>query len=171
MVGPTGESYWKFVSGNIYYNPSTNNGVGIGTSSPATTVDISGSLTVRNQLFVNKINETITTVTASASNTFTLNYNQGAIFYLSTSSTANMTFNIINLPSTTDSTRSYVLTTIFNGNGFYGNSITLNGGSSIVPNFSSTPSVSSNFQCVQSIAYLYANSTGFILSNVTSYNS
>lgn len=181
-------SLWNPDSSNnmSFFVPNTAIGVGINTN-PKYTLDISGSLNVSKTSYLSAISEKINSVSGS-SNVYVLNAALGSIFHLSTIPTANMTFQIHNLPSITDASRSYVFSVIYNGtlSNFYGNSVnianssgpgtgTINGViSNYIPKFTTMPSVSNvgNSQLIiQQIIYLYLNGIGYVISNVSGYSS
>jgi hypothetical protein len=95
----------------------------------------------------------------------------------STAPTGNMRFNVINLPSITDLSNSYLMTVIYKGgaSNYYGNVVSLKqvgGTNSVVftPNFSSTPIITSGKLVTQTIGYLYfAPDTSYVLSSVTCF--
>ena len=129
--------------------------------------------------FVTNISEKITTVTGS-SNIYSLNYQSGSIFYLSTPPTAVITLNIINVPSITDTNRSYVLSVIYNGTNSNNYATTVNisttssAGTTYTPKFTNTPNISSistSQLVIQQIIYLYLGNTGYVLSNANGYGS
>jgi hypothetical protein len=89
-----------------------------------------------------------------------------------------MTFNIQNLPSVTDTSRSILVTAIYKGNSiasYYGNKVSVNTGttaanaSTFVPRFVSAPVTNSNSLVTQTIAYLYFSDASYVLSNVNAY--
>ena len=173
-------SLWTTNGSNMYFTPPTSSaGVGINTINPAYPLDVSGSVNISKTSFVTNISEKIITVTGS-SNVYNLDYSKGSIFYLSTAPTADMSINIQNVPSVTDTTHSYMLTIIYNGT--YSNSCaktvnistSTNSGSRYTPRFSSIPSITNitNSQLVfQQIIYVYLGSTGYVVSNVSGYGS
>ena len=129
---------------------------------------------------VGNLSEVISATTGSAGGPYTADYNNASVFYLNAAPTSatNYTLNIINLPSLTNSTRSYVITVI-NNTGIknaYCSSLTLsttgttgstytmvfNGGSSAI-------SISSSTATVQQFAVMYYSGTLFVLSNVSGF--
>jgi hypothetical protein len=135
--------------------------------------------------YINSISETIISVSGTNSN-YQLNYNLGSIFFLTTVPNSVMTVQLYNLPSITDSTRSYVISVIFPGqynSNFYVNNLYVNTGSadlsnSFIPHFTNVPSVStvtSGQLIIQQFIYLYqtinGTSTGYVLSNINTYTN
>ena len=120
-TGPTGSSLWTISGSDQYF---TNGVVSIGkldyrTDIPSLVLDVSGSMNLSNYLFMNNATESVTTTTVpdssydTTTNTFTLDYSQAARFVLTTS-TADYSCNIINLPITDSSKNYYSITTINN---------------------------------------------------------
>ena len=207
LTGPTGSSsLWVTNAGNMYYSPTGNTGrVGINNANPAYTLDVSGTLnvvgaanfntttsisTTTNNLTANKtsylcnISEQIITVSAASTNTYNLDFSQSSVFYLSTAPSANMTFNLYNVPSVTDASHSYICSVIYKGTSanYYGatvNITTTNTPGSgtptaITPKFTSTPSVgsiTSSQLIVQQITYVYLGTSGFVISNVNGFGA
>jgi hypothetical protein len=160
------------------------------TSTPTCTLDVSGNLNVtqdssfNSNLYVNKISylsnisERIVTTSIGADSSCNLDFSQGSVFYLgSIAPTQNMRFNIINLPSLTDLTKTYVISAIYKGNSnYYGNLISIKpiGGTTFVnfvPNFPSTPSITTGKLVTQTIGYLYFTDASYVISNVTCYQN
>ena len=90
--------------------------------------------------------------------------------------------NVRNVPSLTDSTGSYIISTIMKGNeseNCYVGSVNLStdsnaGPTTYTPQFISTPEVSSstsNNLIIQQLAYVYLDNSGHVLSNVSAYTS
>ena len=168
--------------------------VTVGKPSTATAIcalDVSGNMNVtqdssfNSNLFVNKISylsnisERIVTTSIGTDLSCNLDFSQGSVFYLgATAPTGNMRFNITNLPSITDNTKSYVITAIYKGTagGFYGNIVSVRpvGGLTsavFTPNFASTPSIATGKLVSQTIGYLYFPDASYALSNVTCYQN
>ena len=91
-----------------------------------------------------------------------------------------MTFNILNLPSITNSNRSYILSVLYvsNGSNYYGNSVSIstNGVVSsdyITPNFSITPNtaITNGKLIIQQIIYFYLGSVPYLISNISGFAS
>lgn len=167
-------------SQNMYFMVSnTATGVGINTI-PGYSLDISGSLNVSKTSYVSAISEKINTVNGT-SNVYNINVSLGSIFYLSTVPTANMTFQLYNIPSITDASHSYVVSMIYKGtlSNFYGNSVnisntTAGSGVTYIPKFTSIPnisSISSSQLIIQQIIFLYLAGSGFVISNISGYGS
>lgn len=186
VMGPQGYAYaytslWTTNGSNMYFVPPTGGtGVGINNDNPAYPLDVSGSLNVTKTSFVTNISEKIVTATGS-SNVYALDYSQGSVFYLSTAPTAAMTFQIYNMPSVTNTTRSYVVSVIYKGTSanYYATTVnvsttTAGAGSNYTPKFTATPSIgsitSSNL-VFQQVIYVYLGSTGYVVSNVNGYGS
>jgi len=140
---------------------------------------LNGIMNIEKTSFVTNISEKIISVTGS-SNIYTLNYQSGSIFYLSNAPTANISLNMRNVPSITDSNHSYVLSIIYNGTSanYYANSVNIsinsNTGTTYTPQFANTPNINnigSNQLIIQQIIYVYLGSNGYILSNVNGYGS
>jgi len=170
-------------SQNMYFTvPSTAIGVGINNTNPKYTLDISGNINVSKTSYVSAISERINIV-SSSSNIYMLNASLGSIFYLSTPPTANMTLQIYNIPSITDTGHTYVFSVIYNGvfANYYGNSVNITtnssagtGGTNYTPKFTSVPnlsSISSSQLIIQQIIYLYLGVSGYVISNVSGYGS
>ena len=165
----------------MYFVPPTGGtGVGINNENPAYPLDVSGSLNVTNTSFVTNISEKIIT-TSGSSNVYALDYSKGSVFYLSTAPTGEMTFQIYNMPSVTDSTRSYIVSVIYKGTSTNNYATTVNvstttagAGSNYTPKFTATPSIgsiSSSNLVFQQVIYVYLGSTGYVVSNVNGYGS
>ena len=189
-TGCTGPSYWKLdTSGNLLYSPTTSiTGIYINKPQSAhntnTILDISGNVNINSNLIVNNISflsnitEKISNANINSDNSCSLDYTKGSVFYLGQSpSLSNIRFNITNLPSITDSSKSYVITTIYKGslNHTYGNVISVSPvGSStsavFTPNFASIPVITNGKLVTQTFGYLYfASDSSYVVSNVTCY--
>ena len=158
-----------------------------------TALDVSGSINVTSDasfnanINVNKISflsnvaEKIVTTTIGTDASCNLDYSQGSIFYLgSTAPSSNMRFNITNLPNTKDLSRSYLVTTIYKGNGTYhGNTVTVSTTSSTLnaptytPVFPSAPSsvIVTGKLVTQTVGYLYFADASYVVSNTTCYSN
>lgn len=177
-------SLWSIDSSqNMYFiNNSVSSSVGINTiPNPEYALDISGSLNVSKTSYVSAISEKINTVMGT-SNVYNINVSLGSIFYLSTVPTANMTFQLYNIPSIKDSSHSYVVSVIYKGtsSNFYGNSVNISAnttpgtGTTYIPKFTSSPNISSinNSQLIiQQIIFLYLAGSGYVISNISGYGS
>jgi hypothetical protein len=107
------------------------------------------------------------------------------VFYLGTILSNNIRFNIQNIPSIKDLSRSYIVTAMYKGNStsssnnFYGNVVSVNTGTNaanaavFTPNFGVTPTTYSarNGLITQTMAYLYFADSSYVISNVTNYSS
>tara|TARA_A100001388_G_C28696399_1_gene463913 strand:- start:41 stop:925 length:885 start_codon:yes stop_codon:yes gene_type:complete len=193
-TGPTGMTGWTGVTGStgctgpsffevnedetIYYLKD----VGIGKSQPTKALDISGSLQVSNTTFVSTVSEKIESRTADTTNVYTVDYKDAGLFYIrDLSSVSTATLKVRNVPSLTDTSGSYIISTIMKGNeseNCYVGSINLstdnNDGITYDPKFISPPEVSSataNNLIIQQLAYVYLDTSGHVLSNVSAYTS
>jgi len=192
LTGPTGSnSLWISNTGNMYFIPASGStGIGINTTRPNYTLDISGSLNVSSianivrTIYLSNISEKIhNAVYSGTANTYNLDYAQSSIFFISNtpSATGLMTYNLFNLPTITDPSHSIIVSVIYKGTGsnYYANSVNLSttttiSGSNFVPSFTSTPSIASipnTKLVVQQITYLYLGGQGYIISNVNGYAS
>ena len=185
VQGPQGYAYsytslWTTNGSNMYFTPPAGaTGVGINTTTPAYPLDVSGSVNITKTSFVTNISEKIIAVTGST-NTYTVDYSKGSIFYLSTVPTGVMTIKVQNVPSITDTTHSYVLSIIYNGTSANNYATTVfvstntSNGTSYQPKFTSTPSITaitSSQLVIQQIIYVYLGTTGYVVSNVNGYGS
>lgn len=185
-MGITGPAYantagWIADGRNMYSNQTSN--VGINISNPAFPLDISGIVNISKIAYVTNMCEYINTLTAVSTNTYNINYANGSMFYLSTPPTSTMTARIYNLPSLTDTTRSYIVNLIYKGTGanYYVNSVNVTntntpgaGASNITPKFTQmvylTLITSSNL-IIQTIVYLYLGGNAYVISGVNGYAS
>ena len=183
LTGPTGSnSLWLTNNGNMYFTPTGSNGVGINTSAPAYTLDVSGTFNVSKTSYLSNISEKLITVAAASTNTYNLDFSQSSVFYLSTTPTGLMTFNLYNLPSVIDASHSFVCSVIYKGPGgnYYGSNVYVSsnntpgsGGINYSPKFTSTPSIASitsSQLIVQQITYIYLGG-GYVISNVNGFGS
>ena len=152
---------------------------------PTAELDISGNVKVSNVSYLSNITEKINTATVGADLSCNLDFSKGSVFYLGTILSSNIRFNIQNIPSITDLSRSYVVTAMYKGNSvstsnnFYGNVVSVNTGitpsSAVVftPNFGVTPTTysSKNGLITQTMAYLYFTDSSYVISNITNYSS
>ena len=143
-------------------------------------LDVSGAAHVLGVTYVTNIAEEINAVTFSTA--ITCDYSQSSVFYIGSAPTANFTINLINMPSITNTSRSYVVTIAYWGatSNFYCNSASVSTSSSvnstkITPNFSSTPTAtvaSGTHLVLQQLVYFYqATINGIFMSNIVVYNS
>ena len=126
------------------------------------------------------ISEKLSTITG-ISNVYKINVSLGSVFYLSTIPTANMTFQLYNIPSITDASHTYVVSVIYKGtsSNYYCNLVnisktTAGTGLNYIPKFTSTPNISTitNSQLIiQQIIFLYLSDSGFVISNISGYGS
>ena len=130
----------------------------------------------------------MTSVIAS-SNNVTLDYLTGSTFYVSNSgisSSSPLSLQIQNMPSITDMSRSYIVTTILkgylSGNSYVGNvkvstNTTFTSANVIVPKYTNAiadintlvSAVTTNGYIMQQIAYFYLDGSSVIFSNVSSF--
>lgn len=182
-VGITGIAYastenWTMDGKNMYVSSGN---IGIRQPNPAYTLDVSGSVNISKISYVTNMCEYINTLTASATNTYNINYANGSLFYLSTPPTATMRVNIFNLPSLTDTTHSYILNFIYKGTSanYYINTVNVTntstagaGVSNITPKFIQTvyiSTITSSNLIFQTIVYFYLGSTSYVISSVNGY--
>lgn len=186
VQGVTGSAYaytknWITYGTNTY---STNTGnIGINKTNPAYTIDVSGGLNISKITYVTNMCEFITTLTAASTNTYNIDYSRGSMFFLSTAPTSTMTVRIFNLPSLTDTTRSYILNFIYRGTSAnnYVNSVNVtrtstpgSGASNITPKFLQTvyiSSITSANLIFQTVVYFYLGGNAYVVSSVNGYGS
>jgi len=183
-IGITGAAYaynvgWVMDGKNMY--TGTQN-IGIGKSNPAYSLDINGSVNISKISYVTNMCEYINTLTASATNTYNINYASGSLFFLSTAPSSTMTIRVFNLPSLTDRTRSYIMNFIYKGTSAnnYINSVnvtntaTPGAGTSYTPKFQQAiliSSISSANLIFQTVIYFYIGTTPHVVSSVNGYAS
>ena len=185
-IGITGSAYaytksWITYGTNTY---STNPGnIGINNANPAYNIDVSGSLNISKITYVTNMCEFITTLTAISTNTYNIDYSKGSLFFLSTAPTSTMTIRIFNLPSLTDTTRSYILNFIYKGTSAnnYVNSVNVtktstpgSGVSNITPKFLQPiflSSITSANLIFQTVVYFYLGGSAYVVSSVNGYGS
>ena len=157
----------------------------IGKPTPTVQLDISGNLSVSNVSYLSNITEKINVASVGADLSCNLDFSKGSVFYLGTILSNNIRFNIQNIPSITDLSRSYIVTAMYKGNSvsssnnFYGNVVSVNTGTNpanaavFTPNFGVTPTTYStkNALITQTMAYLYFADASYVISNVTNYSS
>jgi hypothetical protein len=186
-TGPTGPSVWINNESNtsIYYQPSVNDGVGIGKTSPQKTLDIEGTLGVSKTSFLNTISETLNRPTEISANIYTVDYLDGATYYLSGhDNTSNVKLKVNNMPNISDLSHTYILSTIMKGSSSsnsYINEVQISENNSnyqtVTPMFTSpsedigsqVSEMTSNNFILQQLAYLYLDGSGHILSNVSTF--
>jgi hypothetical protein len=121
------------------------------------------------------------------SNTFTVNYLDGAIYYLSgISNSSTISLKIQNLPSLTNIKQSYIISTIMKGNTsantYIANvnvSVNTSLGNYITPKYSSTQSdvisivtsITPTGYILQQICYIYIDNTPTIFSNISTFTT
>jgi hypothetical protein len=125
----------------------------------------------------NSICEKYTSINATSSNVYTLNYSTGSIFFIATGQqpTANFTVNLTNIPITT--TNQYTLTLIYQAN-FYPSLVSATDASSTVILSSAAPkyiggvapTLTSSALYICSLTVLQMYSTKYIISNISTYN-
>ena len=178
-TGPTGPSFFKINPDNsLYYLDD----VAIGKTTPEKSLDISGSLSVSRTSFLSTVSEKIGSKTADTTNIYTVDYKDAGLFYIrDLSSVSTATLKVRNVPSLTDSSGSYIISAIMKGNeseNCYVGSVNLstndNDGTTYTPQFISPPEVSSATSSnliIQQLAYVYLDTSGHVLSNVSAYTS
>ena len=186
--GPIGMTGFAFASTANWTTPndkntySTGGNIGIGVSNPVYLLDVNGTVNISKISYVTNMCEYINTLTASATNVYNINYATGSLFFLSTAPTANMTVKIYNLPSITDTTRSYIVNFIYKGTGqnYYVNAVnvtsasTPSAGATTTPKFLQTvyvSSITSSNLIFQTVVYFYLGTTSYIVSSVNGYAS
>jgi hypothetical protein len=156
-VGPTGATGPTGAGGAGPTGPT-----GAGLSGSITTLTITGTLSIA------ETQEAVTTLSAPAS-TQTIDWNSGAIFYI-TGMTTNWTPNITNLPTTAN--RSYVVALILvqgstpyflNGLQIAGSPTTINWGNAVTPS-----ALPSRYEIV-SLVLIYTGGAWVVMANFTSY--
>jgi hypothetical protein len=186
MTGPEGPSLWSQINGNIYYNPGANESVGINTSTPNYTLDVSGTLGAAQTSYFNNISERIKQTADVSQNVYNIDYNDGASFYLSTYDiSSNITLKVNNFPSINDPNRSYIVSSIMKGASStysYVNNVLLSDNSTnhiaFTPKFTSETSdietqvsaMTTNDFIMQQFVYLYLDGSGNVLSNISTFN-
>lgn len=184
-IGSTGAAYattanWITDGKNMYSNQTSN--IGINNTNPGYLLDISGNVNFSKITYVTNMCEFINTITAVSTNTYNVNYANGSMFFLSTAPTSTMRVNIFNLPSLTDTTRSYIINLIYKGtsaNNYVNlvnvtNTSTPGAGASITPKFLQTiyiSSITSANLIIQTIVYFYLGGNSYIVSSVNGYGS
>ena len=90
-------------------------------------VNVGKTLTVGNFSYLHSISEYISTSTALSTNVYTCDITQGSVFNLGNVSTTTTPFqiNLLNMPSITSTTNSYINTIIYTGTTNYANQITV----------------------------------------------
>ena len=178
-TGPTGPSFFNVnQDDSIYYL----NNVAIGKTTPNKALDVSGDFMVSNTSFLSTVSEKIGTKAADTTNVYTVDYKDAGLFYIQDlSSVSTATLKVRNVPSLTDNGGSYIVSAIMKGNeseNCYVGSINLstdnNDGTTYTPQFTSTPEVSSATSSnliIQQLAYVYLDTSGHVLSNVSAYTS
>jgi hypothetical protein len=179
ITGPTGPSFFKSNPDNSIYFLDD---VAIGKTIPDTSLDISGSLSVSRTSFLSTVSEKIGSKIADTTNVYTVDYKDAGLFYIrDLSSVSTATLKVRNVPSLTDSSGSYIISAIMKGNeseNCYVGSVNLstndNDGTTYTPQFISPPEVSSATSSnliIQQLAYVYLDTSGHVLSNVSAYTS
>ena len=113
-------------------------GVGVGMTTPAYTMDISGDLQVINNSRFNKITEKIgNSIVGNTTISITLDYSNNSIFYIgntiANAFTSNFTINVNNMRgnSSIDPNRTFVITLLYDytptttNKGYYGNAVSV----------------------------------------------
>jgi hypothetical protein len=170
-TGPTGPTGSQGFQGNIGFQGSSGGGGGgTGPTGPSGSLSTTvTSLTVTPGAFsVQQIQETVVTIASPGSST-TLDWNNGAIGYV-TSMSANFTINITNLPTTAN--KSYVITLILvqGGTAYYANVLQIAGSSVTIKWPAATaPTVTANRVEVESFTLYYSGSAWTALGQLTSF--
>ena len=166
------------VTGNGYISGR----LGINNLAPAYSLDTTGNFRVTGSSFLSNIQEKITPTTGT-STAYIADYSLGSVFVLNLAATANYSLSVINLPSITDNTKSYVVcvlnpaalsagsptfycSTLFaSTTGTQGSAVTqrFSGGSAAI-------SISSSTYTVQQIALTYLSSTLYATSAVSGFS-
>jgi hypothetical protein len=180
MQGPTGATGTSYLtldaSRNIYY---TQGSLAIGKTpiiAGPYALDISGNTNVSNVSYVSKISEGLNTLVAFTP-PVTIDCSTNSVFYYSAAAQSGpYTLNFTNVPSVLN--KSLVLTVIYqstSGTPTYANSVTINGGSAITPQFNggNPPTLSittSPCTTVQSFSILFnALPPTIVLSTIAQY--
>ena len=136
---------------------------------------LGGNLSVANVLKPTIISEPFTTTNASSSS-YTFNYAQGSIFYITTPPSSNFNVNLTNVP--TDISRTYLATFILSStvNKTFCSSIQINGNTAIIPNFangiplaSQLGSMNTQSVIIQRVSAGDASANMNVFSSVTPY--
>jgi len=114
--------------------------------------------------------------TSHSSNVYTLNYNNGSIFFSTNAPTANFTVNITNIP-TGGTNNQYTITLLYQAS-FFGNTASATDTSSATIVSSSTPkyiggtapSITTNSMVIQTFTVVQCFATKYILTNAVIYN-
>lgn len=175
---------------SIYYIPTNSDGVGVGKTTPSYTLDISGSIGVSQTSYLSTISEKMKSLTSNsldtATNTYTVNYLDGGVYYLSgghtTASTIKLKIN--NIPSIVDPNRTYIISALMKGQtsgNSYVNSVLVSasatGHSTIIPKLTSSAAdvaalvsgITSNDFILQQLVYIYLDPSGQILSGISTF--
>ena len=148
LWGITGTSVWGVTGSNILYGGDGDGG--------------GGTVTINNVASVRHISEQISGSTGAAGvSPFVCDYITGSVFFIPTVTSASFTVSLINLPSITSQTQSYIVTIVFNAvsSTSYCNTITLsntstpggtvtlkyNGGATAIPTIAAGNTVTQQF--------------------------
>ena len=144
------------------------------TNTHTTYLDSSGNLNapglnISTISYFSTLSERIVTISSGT----TCNYSLGGIFNLSTAVGAKFKVTITGLPSTTDTTRTYIISLIYSvsaAGAFYCDGVTLNGGANITPKFNggttSIPSIATTSKVIQQIMIIGST----VYSNVSVFS-
>ena len=130
-----------------------------------------GNLSVANVLKPTIISEPFTTTNVSASS-YTFNYTQGSIFYITAPPSSNFNVNLTNVP--TDISRTYLATFILSStvNKTFCSSIQINGNTAIIPNFANGLPLASQLGAMNTQSVIIQRvSAGDVSSNVNVFSS
>ena len=177
------------ISGVTQTNSLTTTGnVSIGKTSATQTLDVSGTMVISKTSYLTNISEKMVDISTNngTANTYNLDYSQSSIFYIQnapTDSSGTIKVNVLNVPSLTNTSQTYVITLLVKGtsgaNCYCGNvylttQSTITGGTYYTPKFSNTPSVSSvtSSQLIsQQIVYIYKSDISGVISSVAAFNN
>ena len=178
------------MNSSIYYLPIGSDGVAVGKTVPTCTLDISGCIGVSQTSYLSTISEKMKSVTATSldsnTNTYTVNFLDGGIYYLSgghtTASTIKLKVN--NIPSIIDPTRTFIISALMkgqsSGNSYVNNvqvSANTTGHKTIIPKLTSSVAdvaslvsgITLNDFILQQLVYIYLDPSGQILSGISTF--
>lgn len=186
-TGGPSESLWITNGKSIYFTPETGAGVSIGKTTAVQTLDISGSFSVSKTSFLSTISEKVLVATDMSDNTYTFDYSQGGIYFLSGGHTNTKTLGlkINNMPNLSQSpSHTYSINVIMKGSSStfsYADKIQVSDSSSnyieIIPRFpsnkadtiSSLANITSSDYITQHFAYIYLDGSGQVFSSINSF--
>lgn len=181
-TGPTGPSQWGQNINDIYYVPGN---IGVGTSAPQHTLDVSGSLNVSQTSFLNNYVHRSHNNASHSNNTYTVNYLDGTSYVLNGhNDVSNITLKINNMPSITDYSNNYFMSALIKGgtttsSNSYINEVLVSESdishAHIIPKHSNNSysvnlsNINSSDFILQQLMYLYLDNSGHILSEINTY--